>query len=86
MGKRPGVCDVPKTAHRITIDVEVHDPEALYVAAQEAAIRERMRPEEADAILRPDGEIDVDACLQMLADPGVSWPGTEIQQSTCCPD
>ena len=28
-------------------------------------------------------EIDEVKCLQMLADPGQSWAGTEIQKSDC---
>lgn len=36
-----------------------------------------------DDILRPDGEIDEARCIQMLADPGASWDGTEIEDSIC---
>lgn len=37
--------------------------------------------DDALGMLKTDDEIDVRACLIMLADPGMSWPGTSIVET-----
>jgi hypothetical protein len=55
----------------VRIDCEVHDADALFAAALAHGIREDgMTKQEATELLRPDGEIDTAACLQVLLDPG----------------
>jgi hypothetical protein len=61
-----------------TMTVSVYDPEQLYAAAC-ARWEADGNGEGRDEELRPGGEIDVASCLQMLADPGESWPGTSIE-------
>lgn len=75
----------------ISIDVEVFDERQLYEAAIHHAIHndgltrtqasEMLLYGEEDDTSVTDREYNVGACLQMLADPGMSWPGTSILQS-----
>jgi hypothetical protein len=76
------------TPYTITIDVDVHDERELFEAAAE-----RYREENADrASADIEAEIEdflgtatepkVSACLVQLADPGMSWPGTSILNSS----
>ena len=74
------------TSHLIEMRVDVFDPQALYDAAKARWRQDNPDPESwVDMLdtLRPDGEIDINACLIMLADPGLSWPGTDIEDSAC---
>ena len=64
-----------------TMTVCVYDPEQLYEAAC-ARWEADGNGEGRDEELRPGGEIDVASCLHMLADPGESWPGTNIDSSS----
>lgn len=64
-----------------TMTVCVYDPEQLYEAAC-ARWEADGNGEGRDEELRPGGEIDVACCLQMLADPGESWPGTSIDSTS----
>jgi len=70
----------------VIIDVTVHDKDALFNAALERYCRDNGQcataQDDAFAMLKPGGDIDVPACLQMLFDPGVSPPGCEIEQSS----
>lgn len=74
----------------ISIDVEVYDEQELYEAALQRAIEDGMTRAQASEMLLygeeddtsvTDREYNVGACLQMLADPGMSWPGTSIIES-----
>jgi len=73
-------------AFAVIIDVTVYDESALFQAACERYCKENEQcaaPEEdALDLLRPGGDIDVSACLQMLFDPGLSPPGCQIEQSS----
>jgi murein tripeptide amidase MpaA len=69
--------------HKLTIEIEVTDKNALFAAAMKNADAREMGEEEALELLKPNGKVDVDACLQMLLDPGVSPDGAEIEQSSC---
>ena len=64
------------------IDIKVTDPaELLEAALRHALYTDHLNEQEALEILKPNGEIDKHACLQMILDPGVSRPGTEIEES-----
>lgn len=64
------------------IDVEIHDPHALFEAAKlHAKVHDGMTLEESEAHHRPDGEIDIGACLVTLLDPS-TLPGCDILGST----
>lgn len=69
-------------AYEFSMRISVSDPEALYRAAC-ARWEQDNNGAGRDDILRPDGEIDEARCIQMLADPGASWDGTEIEDSIC---
>lgn len=67
-----------RTFVKFTLEVEINDAAALY----DAASKHPDAADAADADLRDaDGEIDVAACVQMLADPGASYPGCRIIES-----
>ncbi|CAJ7417739.1 Uncharacterised protein [Burkholderia pseudomallei] len=68
--------------YTITLTVYVHDTEALYNAAfaKYRDLDSRMAIEE---LQDEDGDVNVEACLQYLYDPGESAPGTEIDQVEC---
>lgn len=72
-------------SYRVILDVTVFSGEALCDAAVKYAMDDGAGMSEADALalLKPEGEVDVPACLQMLLDPGVSPAGTSIEQSYC---
>lgn len=61
--------------YAITFDVSVVDLTRLYQAALARGIED---PTIADFIGTAE-EPNIEACLQMLYDPGVSLPGTEIK-------
>jgi hypothetical protein len=69
-------------AYTITLSVTVHDPQALYDAAFDHLTGQGGEPEDVRLALLDEGEIDVETCLAMLADPGVSWPGTSIEDTS----
>ena len=69
------------TTYNVAINVEVHDEQELFIAAMERATNEGAGYYDALSMLKPDDEIDVHACLIMLADPGMSWPGTSILET-----
>lgn len=73
------------TTYNVAINVEVNDERELFIAAMERATNEGASYDDALGMLKPDDEIDVRACLIMLADPGMSWPGTTIHE-TYIPD
>lgn len=62
------------------MDVTVTDVETLFANAMDHA---QVCMSESDALetLRPDGEIDIGACITMILDPGVSPDGMAIEQS-----
>lgn len=63
---------------RFTMDISVGDAEALYVKALNHANEGGTPLADGELMLRPDGVIDIGACLIMLFDPGVSPDGTTI--------
>lgn len=66
----------------ITVRVANEDRETLFRAAWAHAItKDGMTGQDATEMLRPEGRIDVKACLQMLLDPGVSPDGCDIEES-----
>lgn len=66
----------------VCIDLDVHDPEALYQQAfRHATEVDKLSPAQADEMLKPDGRISVSDCLVMVFDPG-SLPGVSINQTT----
>jgi hypothetical protein len=63
------------------MDLRVQDEGELFAAARKHAIEmDKLPPEQADELLRPQGEVDRQACLVMLLDPG-SLPGCNIESS-----
>lgn len=68
--------------YTITIEVTVTDPAELYDAAAQRYAEENPTDPDCGDLLGTRAEPDINACLVMLADPGASWPGTEIEQST----
>ena len=73
--------------YEASVLVELTDQQALYRAALERATEEGLSAEEADEMLIDDDGINIGACLQMVFDPGQSWPGTQILDSSAerCP-
>ena len=71
------------TEHECSIYVRVYDAEALYKAALAKCKADLIETDDAEEVLRPDGEIDAAKCLQMILDPGESPPGCEILDSVC---
>lgn len=68
----------------VSVSVRVYDEKALYKAAFEDLVNNHnYSEEEANGFFRPDGEIDVSACLRQMIDPGASPAGTEILGSEC---
>jgi hypothetical protein len=72
--------------YTFTMDVEVDDEEtlfdnALFVATQ-AIDGPAFTQEAALDLLRPNGLIDVGACVQMVLDPGESPPGLSLVESS----
>lgn len=70
--------------YTVNIEVRVHNAAQLYESAMHrAVVVDGMDKEEAEALLQPhSNEIDVEACLIMLFDPGLSPEGTNIIQSS----
>lgn len=69
--------------YQFTMTITVTDEQALYDAAHHRWFEENPSDTDPDEFLKPDDEIDVSACIQMLADPGISWDGTNIEESSC---
>lgn len=67
-----------------SMDLEVHDAAALYKAAVEhARDKDNLDEDLILEILGSEEAPDVEACVQMLLDPGSSPPGLQIQGSFC---
>lgn len=69
------------TTYNVTICVEVNDERELFIAAMESATNNGASYSDALDMFKPDDEIGVHACLIMMADPGMSWPGTSILET-----
>jgi hypothetical protein len=73
-----------KRYYTVTVELTVHDPAQLYLAAHAHSVKhDRQTPEEAAQMLKPsgpDGDVDIGACLITLIDPG-SLPGCDIENS-----
>jgi hypothetical protein len=66
-------------SYTVSIDIRVLDEETLFKTALKHATSVDFMPEDqAIEQLKPEGEIDVSACLTMILDPGLSPAGTEI--------
>lgn len=63
----------------VTIEVEIYDPEAFVAAAVKRAIAEGADEQDARKTYTAD---DLNACAQMLLDPGVGPPGSSIIESS----
>lgn len=72
-----------RTAHTVTLAVNVHDPAALWAAAMAHAMKESMTQDDAAELLGTQRRPDVPACLQMLLDPGTGPAGTSIEACDC---
>ncbi|MBF4041919.1 hypothetical protein ACGYT3_24035 [Burkholderia pseudomallei] len=68
--------------YTVTLTVYVHDTEVLYNAAF-AKYRVNDPKMALEDLQDEEGEVNVEACLQYLYDPGESAPGTEIDQVEC---
>jgi hypothetical protein len=73
-----------KKRFNVSMDVDVFNEEALFDAAYEHATDNGcgLSDHEAMELLRPSGELDVAAGVQMLLDPGVSPAGMQIENCT----
>lgn len=69
--------------YTVSLFVRVHDEGDLYRAAVEQARKDSPTISDAELadMLGTEAEPDVHNCLRTLADPGVSWDGTEIMDS-----
>jgi hypothetical protein len=65
-----------------TMFVEVSDQQALHDAAYQRAVDDGLDPEQALETIGTRDEPDCAGCVQMLADPGQSYPGTDIFDSS----
>ncbi|UTC29094.1 hypothetical protein BAMBUS_00110 [Brevundimonas phage vB_BpoS-Bambus] len=74
-------------AYTISISVVVTNPRELF----DAALQQWRRDNPSEPVGEPDCYSDyigtrtapnIDGCLRSLADPGVSWPGTQIEDSS----
>lgn len=65
---------------RFLMDVRLVDAETLASAAIARAVEDGLSPQEAVALVTPEGKLDMGAALVMLLDPG-SLPGVEILES-----
>jgi hypothetical protein len=76
-------------SYSVTIDIEVHDEQELWLHARQHFIDDNagreVTQEELDEMFGDGADDDepynIHACLQQILDPGVSPPGTEIQGS-----
>lgn len=71
-------------AYTVSVHLSVFDPQAVFQAALRKSLdrQPELTDEEAAMWLKQDGEIDVGECLRMLIDPGISLPGTDINDSS----
>ena len=67
-----------KQVYTFSLDLKITDKQALLNAARRWAQQEGF---DSDTLANEDGEANINECLRMLLDPGVSPPGTEIQDS-----
>jgi len=70
------------TNYSVTIFVTVTDPAELLALCLDTAPDQGLTAEQLREMLTDDGgQPDVPACLRWVADPGLSWAGTEIVDS-----
>lgn len=69
-------------AYTFSIEVLVDDVGDLFDHAVSLALKDRLSLDEARALFMTDGEVDIEACLIQIFDPGTSPPGMEIQDSS----
>lgn len=70
--------------YSVSIHLEITDPAELWDAAVAHAREERgeyWRPSDVEEFGTKE-EPNIHNCLRQLADPGISWPGTEIRDSS----
>lgn len=66
--------------YTVSLYLTVQDPDALFEAAMHYALNEDgLTAVQAIDQLRPEGDIDVQACLEMLLDPG-TLEGCKIEE------
>ncbi|UTC28648.1 hypothetical protein MARCHEWKA_01350 [Brevundimonas phage vB_BpoS-Marchewka] len=76
-----------RDAYQITITLDVTDPRQLFDAALQRYHAENPGtpvgvPDAYSDYIGTRAQPDISGCLRMLADPGVSWPGTQIDGSS----
>lgn len=73
--------------YQFSMTVTVHDETELFEAAINRAVEDGLDAQYARELLSDtyEGVLEIDCarCIQMLADPGTSWPGTDIEESSC---
>jgi hypothetical protein len=74
------------TTYRFELFVDVHNVNALYVAALNKLIASGIEPAEAEGFFRKNGIVDAAACLVQVLDPGQSPEGLSILGSSACLD
>ncbi|ARL77570.1 hypothetical protein [Burkholderia pseudomallei] len=71
-----------ETRYEVVLTVAVDNPEAVYNAA--VAKHRDVDPQTAcEDFQDEEGEINIEACLGYLYDPGDAAPGTEIVSVSC---
>lgn len=73
------------TSYTFCVEVTVNDETALHSAAFNRVVEEMSHLSYADviAMIGSHDEPNVEVCLTMLFDPGVSPPGCKIEESRC---
>lgn len=71
-----------RTGHTVTIAVNVDDPQALWAAAYAQARQNSMTQDDIADWLGTQVSPNVPNCLRQMFDPGISPPGTVIQDSS----
>ncbi len=74
------------TSYTVSMDVTVHDEQALWDAAAVAYVEDagsHVLLSEIEDLLGTREEPDIPACLQMLLDPGESPAGCTVEESRC---
>lgn len=64
-----------------TLHLTVHNVDDLFNAAWESCRKQDMPAVDIAKHLMIDGRIDIAQCICQLCDPGMSPPGTQIQDS-----
>ena len=69
--------------YEVSMSVNVVNESDLLDSAIRTLVKsDGLTEEQAKELLIEDGEIDVSNCLKAVVDPGVSWPGTSIIETS----